>query len=276
VFGQRSCGVGINSLFLAIMTGLGTTILGLGFALIFTRTTFPAKRLLRVLTVLPIITPPFVIGLALILLFGRQGTVTAFAADLLGCEQTRWLYGFWGIYFAQLLSFTPIAFLVLIGVVQGISPAVEEASQTLDADRWQTFRYVSLPLVRPGLANAFLLGFIESLADFGNPLVLGGGYNVLSTDIYFATVGSVADPAKAAILALALLSLTLSAFLAQRLWLGKKSYATITGKADSGQNASLNPVLRGLCYAIALPLCGADACRLFDDRLRQLREALGL
>ena len=251
--GERSCGVGINSLFLAIMTGAGTTLLGLSFALIFTRTAFRAKKLLRVLTVLPIITPPFVIGLALILLFGRTGTITEYFAELLGWEATRWLYGFWGIYFAQLLSFTPIAFLVLIGVVQGVSPSMEEASQTLDADRWQTFRFVSLPLMRPGLANAFLLGFIESLADFGNPLVLGSGYSVLSTDIYFAIVGAVADPAKAAILALALLTLTLSAFMAQRLWLGKKSYATITGKADSGQNASLNPVLKWVCYGTALP-----------------------
>ena len=250
---DRSCGVGINSLFLAVMTGAGTTLLGLSFALIFTRTDFRAKKVLRVLTVLPIITPPFVIGLALILLFGRAGTVTEFFADLLGWEATRWLYGFWGIYFAQLLSFTPIAFLVLIGVVQGVSPSMEEASQTLDADRWQTFRFVSLPLMRPGLANAFLLGFIESLADFGNPLVLGSGYNVLSTDIYFAIVGAVADPAKAAILAIALLTLTLSAFMAQRMWLGKKSYATITGKADSGQNASLNPVLKWVCYGTALP-----------------------
>ena len=250
---DRSCGVGINSLFLAVMTGAGTTLLGLSFALIFTRTDFQAKKALRVLTVLPIITPPFVIGLALILLFGRAGTVTEFFADLLGWEATRWLYGFWGIYFAQLLSFTPIAFLVLIGVVQGVSPSMEEASQTLDADRWQTFRFVSLPLMRPGLANAFLLGFIESLADFGNPLVLGSGFNVLSTDIYFAIVGAVADPAKAAILAIALLTLTLSAFMAQRIWLGKKSYATITGKADSGQNASLNPVLKWVCYGTALP-----------------------
>lgn len=250
---DRSCGVGINSLFLAVMTGAGTTLLGLSFALIFTRTDFRAKKVLRVLTVLPIITPPFVIGLALILLFGRAGTVTEYFADLLGWEATRWLYGFWGIYFAQLLSFTPIAFLVLIGVVQGVSPSMEEASQTLDADRWQTFRFVSLPLMRPGLANAFLLGFIESLADFGNPLVLGSGYNVLSTDIYFAIVGAVADPAKAAILAIALLTLTLSAFMAQRIWLGKKSYATITGKADSGQNASLNPALKWICYGTALP-----------------------
>jgi iron(III) transport system permease protein len=256
---DRSCGVGINSSFLAIMTGLGTTLLGLSFALIFTRTDFRAKKLLRVLTVIPIITPPFVIGLALILLFGRAGTVTEFFAELFGLEATRWVYGFWGVYFAQLLSFTPIAFLVLIGVVQGVSPSMEEASQTLDADRWQTFRYVSLPLMRPGLANAFLLGFIESLADFGNPLVLGSGYSVLSTEIYFAIVGAVADPAKAAILAIALLTLTLSAFMAQRIWLGKKSYATITGKADSGQNASLNPALRTICYATALPWAALTA-----------------
>jgi iron(III) transport system permease protein len=100
------------------------------------------------------------------------------------------------VWLAQVLSFTPIAFLVLIGVVEGVSPSMEEAAQTLRANRWQTFRTVSLPLMRPGLANAFLLGFIESLADFGNPLVLGGNFNVLSTEIFFAIVGAVADPAR--------------------------------------------------------------------------------
>ena len=248
-----SCGPAINSVILGVMTGAGTTLLGLAFALIFTRTQFRAKKLLRVLTVIPIITPPFVIGLALILLFGRTGTITNFVADLFGLEATRWIYGFWGVYLAQMLSFTPIAFLVLIGVVEGVSPSMEEASQTLDADRWQTFRYVSLPLMRPGLANAFLLGFIESIADFGNPLVLGGNYNVLSTEIYFAIVGTVADPAKAAILSISLVTLTLGAFLVQRKWLGKKSYATVTGKADSGQHSALSRGVKTACYATALP-----------------------
>ncbi len=248
-----TCGPAINSVILAIMTGTSTVLLGLAFALIFTRTDFKAKPLLRMLTVIPIITPPFVIGLALILLFGRTGAATQLFADLFGIEKTRWIYGFGGVYLAQVLSFTPIAFLVLIGVVEGISPSMEEASQTLDADRWQTFRYVSLPLMRPGLANAFLLGFIESLADFGNPLVLGGNFNVLSTEIYFAIVGAVADPAKAAILAIALLSLTLGAFLLQRMWVGKKSYATVTGKADSGQHAALSSGVRIAAYATALP-----------------------
>jgi iron(III) transport system permease protein len=80
VTGGGCCGVAWNSFFLAILVGAGTTLLGLAFALVATRTDFPAKRLLRQLTLLPIITPPFVVGLAIILLFGRSGTVTQFPA----------------------------------------------------------------------------------------------------------------------------------------------------------------------------------------------------
>ncbi len=179
LYSNVGCGAAWNSLFLAVLVGAGTTVLGLAFALIATRTDFRAKRFLRVLTVLPIITPPFVIGLVVILLFGRSGTVTQFASWLFDIPGSRWIYGLPGIWFAQMLAFTPIAFLVLIGVVEGVSPSMEEAALTLRADRWKTFSTVTLPLMRPGLANAFLLGFIESMADFGNPLVLGVNYDVL-------------------------------------------------------------------------------------------------
>ena len=232
-YGTR-CGVAWNSLFLAILVGVITTVLGLIFALVVTRSGFRYKKLLRALTVLPIVTPPFVIGLALILLFGLSGSVTVFFADLFGVAPTRWLYGLPGILIAQILAFTPIAFLVLIGVVEGVSPSMEEAAQTLRASKWQVFKTVSLPLMRPGLANAFLLGFIESMADFGNPLVLGGNYDVLSTEIFFTIVGAQYDQGRAAVLAIILLFFTLSAFYAQRRWLGKKSYTTVTGKGDTG------------------------------------------
>ena len=245
------CGVAWNSLFLAIVVGFVTTALGLVFALIVTRSSFRYKRGLRALTVLPIITPPFVIGLALILLLGRSGAVTVFFADLFGVQPTRWFYGLPGLLIAQTLAFTPIAFLVMIGVVEGVSPSMEEAAQTLRADRWQTFRTVSLPLMRPGLANAFLLGFIESMADFGNPLVLGGNFNVLSTDIFFAIVGAQYDQGRAAVLALVLLFFTLSAFYAQRVWLGKKSYTTVTGKGDAGVHPAMPKRLSLPVFAIA-------------------------
>lgn len=248
-----SCGSAWNSLLLAIAVGAGSALLGLAFALIVTRTGFKAKRLLRVLSVLPIITPPFVIGLAVILLFGRAGAVSALLDWALGIPPSRWIYGFAGVFLAQLLAFTPIAFLVLIGVVEGISPSMEEAAQTLRANAWRTFTTVSLPLMRPGLANAFLLGFIESLADFGNPLVLGGNFNVLSTEIFFAIVGASHDQGRAAVLSVILLLFTLSAFYAQRRWLGRKSYTTVTGKGDSGVHARLPRRLRWAVFATALP-----------------------
>ena len=237
--GTGGCGVAWRTFFLALCTATGTTLLGLAFALVATRTRAPFKKGLRLLTVLPIITPPFVIGLSLILMFGRSGFVTEIIEDVSGVELGRWLYGLTGIWIAQMLSFTPIAFLVLIGVVEGVSPSMEEASQTMRAGRWRTFRKVSLPLMAPGLANAFLIGFIESMADFGNPLVLGGSGGVLSTEIFFAVVGAQHDPARAAVLGAVLLCFTLSAFLAQRLWLGRRSFATLSGKGDGGRHALL-------------------------------------
>jgi len=74
---------------------------------------------------------------------------------------------------AQVLAFTPVTFLVLLATLEAINPTLEEASNTLGARPVQTFKTVTWPLLRPGLAAVFLLAFIESLADFGNPLVLG-------------------------------------------------------------------------------------------------------
>ncbi len=256
---SRGCGVAWNSFVLAVAVGIGSTLLGLAFALIATRTGFRYKRALRALTVLPIITPPFVIGLALILLLGQSGAVTTFLEWAFGIHPSRWIYGFTGVWLAQMLAFTPIAFLVLIGVVQGVSPSMEEAAQTLRADGWTTFTTVSLPLMRPGLANAFLLGFIESMADFGNPMVLGGNFEVLSTEIFFAIVGAQNDQGRAAVLALVLLNFTLIAFWLQRVWLGRKSYVTVTGKGDAGVPVALPRRLNWLVFGTALPWAAMTA-----------------
>ena len=253
LYSALRCGVAWNTVLLAIVVGAGSTLLGLAFALISARTAFRYKAVLRVMSVLPIITPPFVIGLAIILLFGRAGAISTALYDWFDIPRSRWIYGLAGVAFAQLLAFTPIAFLVLVGVVQGISPSLEEASQTLRARGWTTFRTVTLPLLRPGLAAAFLLGFVESMADFGNPLVLAGNFEVLSTKVFFAVVGASHDQSRAAVLALVLLVFTLAAFWAQQRWLGRASYTTVTGKGDAGLPVPLPRGLRWLCYGIAIP-----------------------
>jgi iron(III) transport system permease protein len=253
ITGNTRCGVAWNTLILAILCAVLSTGLGLAFALIVTRTAFPYKKFLRVLSVLPIITPPFVIGLGLILLFGRSGLINQFLEWAFHVQPTRWIYGLQGVLLAQIFAFTPIAFLVLIGVVEGVSPSMEEAAQTLRANRWRTFVDVSLPLMRPGIANAFLISFIESIADFGNPIILGGNFGVLSTEIFFSVVGAQLDQGRAATLGIVLLAFALAAFFLQRRAIGRKVYTALSGKGDSGLPTQLPNLMRKLCYGIALP-----------------------
>ncbi len=234
-----------NSLTMALLVGFTSTLFGLCFAIFTVRVTKRFQGLTRIFSMLPIITPPFVIGLSLILIFGRNGTINDGLLFLFGdgglftgeegwFERTPYIYGFWGILLAQTLSFTPICYMLLVGMVSTINPAVEEASVTMRATPTQTFLYVTLPLLRPGIANAYLLGVISSLADFGNPIVLGGDYDVLATEIYFSIVGAQLDYPRAATLGILLLSFSLLSFMIQRVWIGKKSYVTVTGKGAGG------------------------------------------
>ncbi|GGA63260.1 ABC transporter permease [Pelagibacterium lentulum] len=251
--GGSRCGVVINTLILGITSATLSTALGLALALLVARTGFRFKGALRAISILPIITPPFVVGVAIIVLFGRTGVVTGWLDMLFGIPPTRWIYGLPGIVLAQVLAFAPITFLVLLGTVEAINPTLEEASKTLGAKPFATFRTITWPLLRPGLAAAFLLAFIESLADFGNPIVLGGGYDVLSIRIFFAVVGARYDLGNAAVLSIILLTMTLGAFWLQTQWLGRKSYVTVTGKSDAGLAAQLPTPLKRTAYMVVIP-----------------------
>ena len=246
-------GVVWNTLQLGLMTAVSATLLALCFALIVTRTRLPGRKLVSVLAVLPMITPPFVIGLALIMLFGRSGALNAVLEMVFDIPPTRWIYGLPGVWLAQTLALTPVAYLVLVGVVEGISPSFEEAAQMLRASRLRTFTTVTLPLMAPGLVNAFLIVFIESLADFGNPLLLGGNLEVLSVSIYFAIVGVQQDPGRAAVLAMILLSLSLALFQLQRRLLARRGFVTISGKGEGAPRLALPRALSGLAAGVVLP-----------------------
>ncbi len=227
-----------NSIILALTVSTISTALGFLFAILAERSRLPTRRLFGPVSILPIITPPFVLGLAIIYLFGRRGYVTH---ELLGLN-TNIFFGLLGLSLAQVLAYTPIAFLILVGVVGALNVAMEEAAETLGANRWHILRTVIWPLARPGLANAFLLVAIESLADFGNPVIVGGGKPYLATEIYFAYLGG-AGRNIAAVFGVTLLMMTLTIFLAQYLWLGQKSYVTVTGKPGQGISRVLPPTL---------------------------------
>ena len=254
LIGGVRCGVAWNTLFLALLTATGTTLLGTMMALLAERSAGPRIQTpLRVVALLPIITPPFVVGLGLILLFGRAGIVNQLLEYAFDLAPTRWFYGALGVWIAQLFAFTPIAFMIMRGVVQGVAPSLEEAAQTLRANRQQTFLTITLPLLKPGLANAFLVGFIESMADFGNPIVVGGQFSVLSTDIFFAIVGAQYDQGRAASLAWILTLFALAVFALQRTLLGKQSYTTVSGKGDAGIAMALPHSVRRILNLVVYP-----------------------
>jgi iron(III) transport system permease protein len=250
--GQR-CGVAWNTLFLGLMTAASTTLLGTFMALMAERASRRYARPLNIVALLPIITPPFVVGLGLILLFGRAGVFNQFLEYAFGITPSRWFYGWLGVWVAQTFAFTPIAFMIMRGVVQGVAPSLEEAAQTLRASPHQTFMTVTLPLLKPGLANAFLVGFIESMADFGNPIVVGGQFSVLSTEIFFAIVGAQYDQGRAASLAWILTLFALAVFAIQRALLGRQNFTTVSGKGDAGIAMPLPTGVRRVVHSVALP-----------------------
>lgn len=216
-----------NSLGLAVLSTLSATFLGFCFAFALSRPDFPGKRFFRAISILPLISPPFIGGLAFILLFGRRGLITN---GLFGLDLD--IYGWHGIWLVQTLAYYPVAVLSINGVLRGISPTLEYAARDLGQGYWGTLRTVVLPLATPGIASAALLVAMYSLADFGNPMLIGGNFRVLATEAYIQVTGLYNLP-MAAVISLALLVPTLAIFLLQRFWVERKQYVTVSGKGSS-------------------------------------------
>ncbi len=215
-----------NSLFVGIITGFTGVVTGYLAAFTIVRTNIPCKRFLHVLFILPIISPPFTSALSILMLFGSHGLITR---GVLGIRNFS-IYGFKGVVLSQIFTFAPVAYLTLRGVLDSLNPTLEDAAMNVGATRMQTFMKVTLPLSLPGIASAFLVVMIESLADFGNPLVLAGSrFPMLATQAYLEITGSFNLPLGAA-LAVVLLLPSVTAFVIQRYYLQKKQYTTITGK----------------------------------------------
>lgn len=214
-----------NTIKLGLITATLALIIGFFFAYSTSYMTIKGKKLFDFIAMLPIISPPFVVALSAILLFGRQGLITR---GLLGIRNYE-IYGFHGLVLVQVLSFFPIAYLMLVGLLQKIDPSVEEAARDLGASRLKVFTSVTFPLVVPGIGNAFLLVFIQSIADFANPVVIGGNFTTIAVKIYQEGIGNF-QLGIATALAMILLSLSISMFVLQRFYINKKSYITVTGK----------------------------------------------
>ena len=189
-----------------------------------------AGVLLKVVYMLPVVSPPFVLSLSMIMLFGKAGIITRYLLNIYDNS----VYGFWGIATVQSLTFFPVCYMMFRGLLKNIDPSLEEAARDMGASRMKVFTSVTLPLLLPGIGNAFLVTFIESIADFANPMIIGGSYDTLATTIYLQITGAY-DKAGAAAMAVVLLCITLAMFIVQKYVLEAKSTATLTGKASRGR-----------------------------------------
>lgn len=218
-----------NTLFLGIISGFGATVIGFLFAYVDAYVDTGSRlvrKLFNVVSILPVVSPPFVLSLSAIFLFGRTGLVTR---TFLNLNESH-LYGWRGIALVQILTFFPVCYMMLKGLFRNIDPSLEEAARNMGASRFKVFQTVTLPLLLPGLGNAFLVSFIESVADFANPMIIGGNYDTLATSIYLQLTGAY-DKSGATAMAVVLLVISMGLFILERYWLERKSVATLTGKA---------------------------------------------
>lgn len=219
-----------NSLFMTFISTISCTAVAFLFAYVIARLDVPCKGLFKFVTLLPIVSPPFIVALSYILLFGVQGIITK---QLLGLQAD--IYGWFGLWIVQTVTFFPYAYSVIYGVIRSISTNLEYAAYNMGASRWQVFRDVFLPLCRPGITGGALIAACNVLTDFGNPQMIGGDMALLPTEAYMQISGWY-DMKTASVLAVALLIPAVILFIIQRFWVGRRSYVTITGK-----EISLNP-----------------------------------
>lgn len=231
-----------NTLFLGLVSGIGATVIGFLFAYVDAYVDTGSKivrKLFNVVSILPVVSPPFVLSLSAIFLFGRTGFVTR---TLFNLNESN-LYGWRGIALVQILTFFPVCYMMLKGLLKNIDPSLEEAARNMGAGRFKVFQTVTLPLLLPGLGNAFLVSFIESVADFANPMIIGGNYDTLATSIYLQLTGAY-DKSGATAMAVVLLVISMGLFILEKYWLERKSVATLTGKATRGRQLMTDKSVR--------------------------------
>ena len=248
----------VNTLEMGLLTATGGTLLGFILAYTVVRCRIPGRGLVHMLVLVPTVSPPFAIAISTILLFGRNGLVTHKLLGITFSAGMADIYGMRGLVFVQVVTFFSVAYLMLRAMLERLDPSMEEAAHSLGAGKFHIFRTVTLPLLVPGIAGSFLLLFVESLADLGNPLFIAGNTTVLSAQIFLAVSGEY-DYQKASSLALVLLIPTLIVFLVQRYYVSRRSYVSVTGKPTGGQITEKEPWIRWPFIIITYLLCGLIA-----------------
>ena len=199
-----------NSIFVGVLTAVFCTILSVAAALFLSTKRGWARMLCMFLLLITMVSPPFVSSLAYIQLYGRRGWITY---RLLGLSWDP--YNCWGVIWMQSISFVPLNALFLSGILSKLDAGSLQAARDLGASPAAILRDVVLPLMRPGILVSLLLSFVRSLADFGTPVIIGGRFSTIASEIYLQLVGY-SNLEKAAAMNMFLLLPSIAAFFLYR------------------------------------------------------------
>ena len=237
-----------NSIQITLASTTTAVTLGFIYAYSMVYSEMPWKSFFRMVGILPLLSPPFVVAAAYILLFGPRGVITY---GLFG--QSPLILGFSGLWGVQTIAFFPFAYQLIADVLSRNDPRLEQAARNLGASHWDIFRTITLPLARPGLAAAILMTAIYILEDFGNPLLIAGQFTVLSTQAY-SLIEGFGDFVGAAAVSTILLVLALVLYVAKIRIEGNRSYVTISGRATSMPRPPVPRALTAACFIACLLL----------------------
>jgi iron(III) transport system permease protein len=236
-----------NSLALAIIST--TLIVLIAFVIAYLGLNAPAgvAAPLRVLTLLPLIAPPFIFSLSLILIGGKQGFITK------GLHLPFNIYGWPGVIIAQVITFLPLGYLMIENVLRSLNPNLDEAASDMGATPVEILFKITIPLAAPGILKAALLVFICSIADFGNPMLIGGNVSFLATDAYLLWT-SENNLEMAAVFCIFLIIPSMIVFVIHGYVLRGKMYTTIGGKPQQVEKRKISLKIFYPMMGIAAPV----------------------
>ena len=240
----------INSLEVTALSTTTAVVLGFIFAYAMVYTPIPWKPLFRIIGILPLLSPPFVVAAVYTLLLGPRGIVSY---GLFG--QSPNVFGLFGIWGVQTIAFFPFAYQLIADVLSRSDARLEQAARNLGAGPWAVFRSVTLPLSLPGLGAAILTTAIYVLEDFGNPALIGGQFTVLPTQAY-SLVEAFGDFTGAAAVSTILLALALALYLGKSRLDRGRSFVTVGARASSMPRPPVPIGLTRACFAACLVLAG--------------------
>jgi len=198
--------------------------IGVPLAYLMSTLKIRGKGIIEILIIISVLSPPFIGAYSWILLLGRSGVVSKFFMEHFDITVPS-IYGFGGILLVFTLKLFPYIYLYVSGALKKMDSSLMEAAESLGVTGIKKMTTLVLPLVLPTVLAGAMLVFMNSLADFGTPMLIGEGYSTMPVLIYSEFISEVGGNAHfAAALSTIMILITTIIFIAQKYVVNKKSY----------------------------------------------------